>query len=319
MKNKSLCLERDAFRCRTCGSAGELDAAKLVDRSGEISYHLSNLVTLCRECVEIKDSLESLGDNNKLGVILCGGKATRMYPQTRTINKHLLPIGIIPMVFYPIKTLQKMGIKRVVIVMDQFSTLITETLGSGRSFGMNFSYRIQDGSFGIADALASAKDVARPNDQIVCILGDNIFDHKQLNTDTDIDDDDKACIFVKQVSNPQDYGVARIKDNRVLEIIEKPKEFVSDLEVVGIYIYPYDVFDVIEQIKPSPRGELEVTTINNFYIKNNKLQYKMFNGYWGDAGGGIHRYAECNMHGAKLANISAEEIDGFRSIVFDDR
>ncbi|KKM65192.1 hypothetical protein LCGC14_1493740 [marine sediment metagenome] len=318
MENKNLCLERDAFRCRTCGNKENIKVVKLIDRIGEISNHLSNLISLCDRCADIRHDLNNLSDNNKLGVLLCGGKATRMYPLTRTINKHLLPIGIIPMAFHPISTLQKMGIKRVVIVMDQCSTMITETIGSGRAFGMSFNYKVQDGAFGIADALSLAKDVARPDDQIVCILGDNVFDNEKIDISFSTDFD-QAYVYLKKVSDPKNYGIARLENNKILEIVEKPTEFVGDSAVVGLYIYPHDVFDVIEHIEPSSRGELEVTAINNFYIKNNRLNYRMVEGYWADCGGSIQRYAEASMYGAKKANVSEQEIDDFKAIVFDDK
>lgn len=324
-----LCLERDAHRCRVCGSTEKINAVRLVDRDGEVAGHLSNLVTLCEDCRNDKDNVPK--SSNKVGVILCGGRATRLYPLTMHNNKHILPVGIVPMAFYPIKTLRKFGIRRVLIVIDQFSSSIVQVLGSGKMFGMDFSYKLQNGAFGIADALYLAKDFAKPNDEIVCVLGDNIFDLDELDTNVDLRYDNeyeeyafKSCVYLKKVTNPEDYGVAVLehfdKNTKIVtEIVEKPKTFISDMAVVGLYVYTYDVFKVIESIKPSERGELEISSINDHYAKSGQLLYKEVNGYWADCGGSIQRYAEASMHGAKQANVSVDQMKEFVSTVFDDK
>jgi len=320
-----LCLDRDARRCRHCGSPDDLNAYQLVEREGALEFHLSNLVTRCAQCQSEYLNIKKNGHDNRVGVVLCGGRGTRLYPLTMYQNKHTLPIGLTPMVFYPIKTLRRFNVKRVLIVTDREGAgEIMKMLGSGKEFGMDFTYKIQEGAGGISEALYLAKDFANPGDEIVCILGDNIFDLDTLDTDVSfnygvIGDDNDACVWLKQVDNPQEYGVARIEDGRVVEIIEKPSEPVSDLAVIGLYMYSYDVFRVIESVSPSDRGELEISSVNDDYAKRGVLTYRTVSGYWGDAGGSIQRYAECNMHGAKQANISAEEIDEFRSIVFDDK
>ena len=312
---KQLCLERDAFKCITCGSSDNINAVKLTNRYGEISWHLSNLITLCDDCYAKKIVLEGNEDKGLLGVLLCGGKGSRLYPITKYCSKHLLPIGLVAMSVYPIRTLQKMGIKRVVIVIDQASYNITDVLGSGKAFGMEFSYKVQDGAFGIADALSLAKNNARPNDKIVCILGDNIFDNESLK----LPENNNACVWLKEVDNPQAYGIATIENNKVVKIVEKPDNPETNLAVVGLYMYPYEVFDVISEIEPSERGELEISTVNQIFAEKDKLDYQIVKGYWGDAGGSLQRYAECSMYGAKHSKISAQEIDNFRSIVFDDK
>jgi glucose-1-phosphate thymidylyltransferase len=224
------------------------------------------------------------------------------------------------MLFYPLKTLRKFGVYHVLVVIDrEGADEIIGMLGSGKEFGMDISYKVQEGAGGISEALYLAKSFVDPGDEIVCILGDNIFDNDSLDADFELQPDNLACVFVKEVSNPQDYGVAVVEDGRVSRIIEKPKEFVSDLGVVGLYVYTDQVFEIIEKIKPSDRGELEISSVNDFYASSGVLQHQIVSGYWGDAGGSIQRYAECNMHGAKEANVSAEEIDSFRSIVFDDK
>jgi glucose-1-phosphate thymidylyltransferase len=291
----------------------------MTKRDGRLAWHLSNLITLCGNCYDRADELRNSDEQSRVGVVLCGGKGTRLYPLTAYCNKHTLPIGIIPMVFYPIKTLRSFGIKRVLVVTDRADTgEITQMLGSGKEFGMEITYRIQEGAGGISEALYLAKDFARPGDDIVCILGDNVFDNSALDTEVELSSGE-ACVFLKEVDNPQSYGVATIENDQVVEIIEKPNSPKSNLAVVGLYAYTYDVFDIISSIEPSGRGELEISSVNDFYAKANKLSYKVVSGYWGDAGGSISRYAECSMQGAKEANVSANEIDNFRAVVFDDK
>jgi glucose-1-phosphate thymidylyltransferase len=257
---------------------------------------------------------------NRVGVILCGGKGTRLYPLTKFQNKHTLPIGLTPMLFYPLKTLRKFGVYRVLVIIDRDGADETiGMLGSGKEFGMDISYKVQEGAGGISEALYLAKDFVKRDQEIVCILGDNIFDNESLDADFTLEPENLACVFVKEVSNPQDYGVAVVEDGRITKIVEKPKEFVSNLGVVGLYVFTDDVFEVIESTKPSERGELEISSVNDFFASSGVLQHQVVKGYWGDAGGSIQRYAECSMHGAKQANVSAEEIDSFRSIVFDDK
>jgi glucose-1-phosphate thymidylyltransferase len=329
MNNERLCLERDGNRCRTCGSVNNLSAVKLIDRDGSVSFQLSNLITLCDVCKAERDNISKNQHQGRVGVLLCGGKGTRLYPLTITTNKHLLPIGICNMVFYPIKTLRKFGVKRVLIVVDQFASSIMNTLGSGKAFGMDFSYKVQDGAFGIADALYLAKDfINEETEEIITILGDNIFDNNEL--DTNISEcfcSDKlgnpkheACVYLKKVPNPEDYGIAVINDDGKIErIVEKPKEFIGDTAVLGLYVYRPSVFSIIEDITPSERGELEISSVNHKMAEQGLLDYRLVKGYWADCGGSIQRYAEASMFGAKQANVSAEEIDGFRSTVFDDK
>jgi len=319
-----LCLERDAKRCRHCGTTDGLDVHQLVKRDGRLAWQLSNLVTLCSNCYEAAEKSRANKYSRRVGVMLCGGRGTRMYPLTKFQNKHTLPIGLVPMIFYPLKTLRSLGAHRVLIVVDREGADQTiAMLGSGKEFGMDISYKVQEGAGGISEALKLAQDFARPvHDEIVCILGDNIFDGNEFKSDFEWQSDDSgACIFVKEVSNPEDYGVAVLDDaGQVTRIVEKPKDYISNLGVVGLYIYRSDrVFDIIDKIKPSDRGELEISSVNDYYAEREQLEYRIVKGYWGDAGGSIQRYAECSMHGAKQANVSAEEIDNFRSVVFDDK
>lgn len=326
---RRICLERDAHRCRHCGNdSEEVDVYQLVKRDGRLAWQLSNLVSLCGGCAaSAYDNRMQNSNSNRVGVILCGGRGTRLYPLTKFQNKHTLPIGLVPMLFYPLKTLREFGVYRVLMVIDREAADHTiAMLGSGKEFGMDISYKVQEGAGGISEALYLAKDFAKPGDEIVCILGDNIFDNSQIDTKVSLPEDGpfKACVYLKQVTNPEGYGVAVLEEcdstrNIVTKIVEKPKEFVSDMAVVGLYLYTYDVFNVIEAVKPSERGELEISSVNDHYAALGMLDSREVGGYWGDAGGSIQRYAECNMHGAKEANVSAEEIDGFRSVVFDDK
>jgi glucose-1-phosphate thymidylyltransferase len=319
MDTKKLCLERDYFRCRHCGASDGLNARQIVKKENEISWHLSNLITLCEECNFKADQNKENAVKNRVGVLLCGGKGSRLSPLTKYQNKHTLPISLIPMILYPIKTLQKFKVSRVIVVLDrENSNTIMEMLGSGREFGMEISYRVQEGSGGIADALYLAKEFIKQDDDIVCILGDNIFDNEGLDIDYNLTNN-KSCVYIKEVSNPQDYGVAKVENDKVMEIVEKPKKYISNLAVLGLYIYTYEVFKIIENVKPSKRGELEISSVNNTYAINNELQYKIIKGYWADAGSSIQKYCEASLYGAKQANVSANEIEAFRSVVFDDK
>lgn len=314
-----LCMERDAYRCRHCGV---MEGLTVINTSLKSNYNLSNLFTLCNSCAE---ETKTPKNQNRVGVLLCGGKGTRLYPMTRLINKHLLPTGILPTVFYPLKTLRALGVSRVMVVVDRESGApMMELLGSGAEFGMEISYKVQEGAGGIADALYLARDFVGKSNQIFCILGDNIFDNASIKNFTGLlinwdGQRTDACVWLKEVENPVAYGVATIQDGRVSKIVEKPKEPETNLAVVGLYCYTQQVFRAIEQIEPSERGELEISAINNYFAQQGTLMYQKVEGYWGDMGGSASRYAECFLHGASKANVSAQEIDNFRSIVFGDK
>ena len=329
---KQLCMERDASRCRHCGTTENLVVDQLVKREGRLAWQLSNLITLCKDCSQAAQHNRDNHNPDRIGVMLCGGKGTRLFPLTQFQNKHTLPIGLTPMIFYPLKTLREFGVNRVLIVVDRDGADHTiAMLGSGKEFGMDISYKVQEGAGGISEALYLAKDFAtEETEEIVVILGDNIFDNEGLDT-SDMggcvpngprggDYKNYARVYVKQVSNPEDYGIAVTdEEGKVTEIVEKPKKFIGDLAVLGLYMYRTEVFNIIEDVDPSERGELEISSVNDHYAKLGLLECKEVSGYWGDSGGSIRRYAECNLHGAKQANVSSEEIDRFRSIVFDDK
>jgi glucose-1-phosphate thymidylyltransferase len=317
---KRLCMERDAFRCRHCGTTEQLT---VLNTSLKNNYNLSNLFTLCESCAE---ETKTPKDKNRVGVLLCGGKGTRLYPMTRLINKHLLPTGILPTVFYPLKTLRALGVSRVLVVVDRESGApMMELLGSGAEFGLDISYKVQEGAGGIADALYLARDFVNGSNEIFCILGDNIFDNATIKNTSPgfmvrfFEINNHACVWLKEVENPVAYGVATIENGRVSKIVEKPANPETNLAVVGLYAYTSEVFDVIEQMEPSERGELEISAINNYFAQQGTLTYEKVEGYWGDMGGSASGYAKCFIHGASKANVSAQEIDNFRSIVFGDK
>jgi glucose-1-phosphate thymidylyltransferase len=220
------------------------------------------------------------------GVILAGGKGTRLGELTRVTNKHLLPVGELPMIYYAIKKMYAIGIKNILIVtgtehMGDFVNL----LGSGTRLGVNLTYRVQDEAGGIAQALGLAERFCG-NNRCLVVLGDNVFEDSLLNLVLKAAEyRDKAWIMLKEVPDPQRYGVAEIHPAGYIEkIVEKPKEPKGNMAVAGMYLYPNDVFDVIKTLKPSERGELEVTDINNHYLQQGKLKHVNLEGYWTDAG-----------------------------------
>lgn len=221
------------------------------------------------------------------GIILAGGLGSRLYPLTYATNKHLLPVYDKPMIYYPIQTLVKAGIKEVlVIVSGPHSGHFIPVLKNGKDFGVEhieFAYQEKpDG--GIADALSLAKYFA-DNESVTVILGDN-------TTDADISEPVQSFkggskIFLKKVPDPNRYGVPRFDEkdpSKIVEIIEKPKNPPSDYAVTGLYIYDNTVFDVIKNCKPSWRGELEITDVNNAYIEKGTMSWSELKGYWLDAG-----------------------------------
>lgn len=214
------------------------------------------------------------------GVILAGGTGSRMLPATQVTNKHLLPIYNKPMILYPMDTLKKMGIKDMLIISGKEHVgHIISLLGSGRQFGLNLSYKVQDEAGGIAQALGLAEDFAR-DDNVTVILGDNIFE----DTFEVSDFGGGARIFIKTVPDPERFGVAEFSDDKIVGVEEKPLAPRTNYAVTGLYVYDNRVFDFIKKLKPSARGELELTDVNNFYINGGKMDYKVVQGFWSDAG-----------------------------------
>ncbi len=220
------------------------------------------------------------------GIVLAGGLGSRLYPLTKVTNKHLLPIYHKPMIYYPIGTLVDAGIKDILIVTGgKNAGDFLRLLGNGKEFGLNhINYTYQEGEGGIAAALALAEYFA--DGQPICvILGDNIIEcsiapyvenfRKQVSG---------ARILLKKVEDPQRFGVPEIRGSQIVRIDEKPEAPASDYAVTGIYMYDEEVFDIVKSLKPSKRGELEITDVNNAYIAKGKMEYDILEGWWTDAG-----------------------------------
>ena len=219
------------------------------------------------------------------GVVLAGGTGSRLRPLTKVTNKHLLPVGRKPMIYYPIEKLTGIGIEEILIVTGvEHMGDVVGLLGSGREYGCRFTYKVQDEAGGIAQALGLAENFANGG-AIVVILGDNIFrvslkDYAQRF----LEQRSGARLLLKQVSDPQRFGVAEVRSGKVLGIEEKPKAPKSDYAVTGIYFYDGSVFDVIRTLKPSGRGELEITDVNNSYVRRGQMACDILEGWWTDAG-----------------------------------
>jgi glucose-1-phosphate thymidylyltransferase len=220
------------------------------------------------------------------GVVLAGGTGSRLNPLTRVTNKHLLPIYNKPMVYYPIQTLVNAGIEEILVVTGgKNAGDFLRLLGNGREFGLkHINYTYQEGEGGIAEALGLAEFFAA-NDSICVVLGDNIIENNVCHAVEGFKKQGEgAKIILKEVVDAQRFGVAEIQGNNVIGIEEKPKVPKSSYAVVGIYLYDQTVFQKIRRLKPSGRGELEITDVNNFYIEENKLTYEIMDGWWTDAG-----------------------------------
>jgi glucose-1-phosphate thymidylyltransferase len=216
------------------------------------------------------------------GVILAGGTGSRMYPLTKVTNKHLLPVYDRPMIFFPLQTLVNAGIREIMIISGRgHAGHFLELLGSGIEFGVQLTYEIQEKAGGIAEALGLAESWA-DEDPVAVILGDNIF-QDSIQSDV-ISFQNGAKIFLKEVPDAQRFGVAEIGGDRVISIEEKPKNPKSRYAVTGLYLYDPDVFSVIRTLKPSGRGELEITDVNNAYIERGEMQFSLLKGFWSDAG-----------------------------------
>ena len=206
-------------------------------------------------------------------------------PLTKVTNKHLLAVGQKPMVYYPVEKLLSAGIEEILIVTGvEHMGHVVSLLGSGRDFNCRFTYKVQDEAGGIAQALALAEDFAHGN-PVAVILGDNIFQSplKQYADNFRVQNNG-ARVLLKEVHQPQRFGVAEIRDGRVVGIEEKPKKPKSSYIVTGVYFYDVAVFDIIRALKPSGRGELEITDVNNAYITKDRLAYDILEGWWTDAG-----------------------------------
>lgn len=238
------------------------------------------------------------------GIILAGGLGTRLLPLTRITNKHLLPVFDRPMIYYPLQTLVNAGIHDILIVTGgPHAGDFLRLLGNGRDLGLpHLNYTYQEGEGGIAAALALAEHFA--DGQPICVvLGDNLIEGSIAPAVGRFRRQRRgARILLKEVPDPQRFGVAEIKAGKVVRIVEKPKKPVSPYAVTGFYMYDHRVFDVVRTLRPSARGELEITDVNNWYLRRGELECEVLDGWWTDAGtiASLHRAG--NLVGKSGAN-----------------
>jgi len=235
------------------------------------------------------------------GVILAGGLGTRLQPLTKITNKHLLPVYSKPMIYYPIECLVGAGITDIMIVTGGSSAGdFVRLLENGEEFGLRrLHYAYQKGEGGIAEALDLAREFVE-DDKVCVVLGDNIFEKSIRPAAAAFQEQTEgARVLLKEVPNPASYGIAEIQGDRIVRIVEKPRKPKSNLAVVGVYMYGPDVFEIIPTLKPSARGELEITDVNNHYVRARTLRYDLVEGWWADAGEGIDSWIEANNLVAK--------------------
>ncbi|MEK4512993.1 sugar phosphate nucleotidyltransferase [Paenibacillus sp. FSL K6-2524] len=219
------------------------------------------------------------------GIILAGGTGSRLYPLTKVTNKHLLPVGKYPMIFHSVYKLKQAGINDVLIVTGkEHMGDVVNLLGSGRDMGVSFTYKVQDEAGGIAQALDLAEQFVG-DDQMVVILGDNVFeDDISPYVQNFQQQQSGAKILIQEVQDPKRFGVPELQGDRIVSIEEKPEQPKSSYAVTGIYMFDHKVFDIVKTLKPSNRGELEITDVNNAYINRNELTFDVLQGWWTDAG-----------------------------------
>lgn len=217
------------------------------------------------------------------GIILAGGTGSRLYPLTKVTNKHLLPVGNKPMIYYPIEKLIRSGIEEILIVTGtEHMGDVVNLLGSGKDFKCRFTYKVQDEAGGIAQALGLAENFVG-DDSMTVILGDNIFE-TSLDKALQNYPGSGGQILLQKVDDPERFGVAELDGEKIVGIEEKPDQPKSNYAVTGIYMFDAAVFDLIKTLTPSNRGELEITDVNNHYIKKGEMRYSILDGWWTDAG-----------------------------------
>ncbi|WP_336762284.1 sugar phosphate nucleotidyltransferase [Paenibacillus sp. USHLN196] len=219
------------------------------------------------------------------GIILAGGTGSRLFPLTKVTNKHLLPVGKYPMIFHPIYKLKLAGLTDIMVITGkEHMGEVVNLLGSGNEMGVSFTYRVQDEAGGIAQALGLAEQFVG-DDQLVVILGDNVFaDDITAFVDNFREQQAGAKILIQYVPDPSRFGVPELEGEKIISIEEKPQHPKSSYAVTGIYMFDHHVFDIIRTLRPSDRGELEITDVNNAYIKQGVLTYDILEGWWTDAG-----------------------------------
>ncbi len=219
------------------------------------------------------------------GIILAGGTGSRLFPLTKVTNKHLLPVGQVPMIFHPLEKLVDAGIEEILVVTGtEHMGDVVGLLGSGKDFGCRITYRVQDEAGGIAQALALAENFCH-GEPMTVILGDNIFeDSIRPGVEAFAGQGGGARLFLKEVKHPERFGVAELDGELIVGIEEKPSAPKSHWAVCGIYIFDSSVFEIIRTLKPSGRGELEITDVNNEFIRKGALHSEVLRGWWTDAG-----------------------------------
>ena len=246
------------------------------------------------------------------GVICAGGNGTRLHPITKVTNKHLLPIYNKPMIYYAIEFLKSCGIHEILLVTGhEHAGRFTELLGDGSEFGVEMTYRVQEKAGGIAHAIGLAEHFSK-GDNLMVILGDNVFilDPEEMAEMKDrsnrFKDEEGAFVFLKAVESPERFGVAELDNGKnIVNIIEKPKLPKSNYAVTGLYLFDNTIFGKIKTLKPSARGELELTDVNNMYLAEGKLRYALLRGGWTDAG-----TFESLLQASLLAKQMAEKKQG---------
>jgi glucose-1-phosphate thymidylyltransferase len=236
------------------------------------------------------------------GVVLAGGKATRLRPLTKVTNKHLLPIYDKPLIYYPLQSMAKAGIKDVLIITNpEHAGHFIQLLGSGREFGLKLAYELQEEAGGLSQAVGLAESFVG-RDKMLVLLGDNIFTHDLSGSVKRFSEQDRgAVVYGVEVEHPEHYGVIEMDGERVVGIEEKPKEPKSHFAQTGIYMYDEHVWNYIGNLTPSARGELEITDLNNIYVQEGTMRCETLDGYWIDAGTSHDELLSANIAVAELA------------------
>ncbi|AZN40330.1 sugar phosphate nucleotidyltransferase [Paenibacillus albus] len=220
------------------------------------------------------------------GIILAGGTGSRLRPMTSIVNKHLLPVGNYPMIHYALDKMADAGIDDILLVIGKHSAgLYVDYIGSGASWSVHVTYKIQEEAGGIAQALGLAESFVGPGEKLLVLLGDNLFEDSLKTVVNEFETSDKGAeVFLKKVADPRRYGVPVLENGLISSIQEKPEQPPSEYAVTGMYLYDSDVFEIIRSLKPSARGELEITDVNNVYAGQGRLGYRLLTGWWTDAG-----------------------------------
>ena len=235
------------------------------------------------------------------GVILAGGKATRLRPLTQVTNKHLLPIYDRPLIYYPLQAMARAGVDEVLVITNpEHAGHFLQLLRTGRDFGLRLTYELQEEAGGLAQAVGLAEAFARGS-KLLVLLGDNIFTHDlRPSVERFRSQERGAVIFAKEVTEPQHYGVVELDGERVVGIEEKPSAPKSSLAQTGIYLYDERVFSFMNQLAPSARGELEITDLNNIYVEEGSMRCETLDGWWIDAGTSHDELLQANIKVAEL-------------------